>query len=230
MNIRKKAFLLFIGSTFLISAFAQQSKSNIYDTHGWLLSSFIYELPQKWNVNVDYIARFNNHISNYYGSYYVLGVTKKVKPNVDLMAAYRIGFANRSVLYRLTLGAELFKKRKKIVFSNRFQLQNQIQDFDMPTTTNVNSNSVYLLSKSKLKYLLSKKINLFASVEPIFKIGKNHLFDQFLSTAGLDILPNDNTRINLFFLNRTYFSHPDYKIISKILSASVYFKLNHLKR
>jgi hypothetical protein len=200
----KKYLLLFVLS-FISSnlIFAQTSKSDPSDTQGWFGASCTFDLPKKWEVYSAVQSRFVNNINDYNGTYITFGGIKKLNKHFELLGDYRLALVRAGVYNRFTIGAEASRKIKKLNISFRFQLQNQLQDFD--DTAKSNDNSGYWRTRFAGKYAFSKKLEAYISFEPIMKFRGVYFIDNIRNTIGLKYKVNHKLKIDCFYIYR-----PDY--------------------
>jgi hypothetical protein len=190
------------------------TKADPTDIQGWYGTSFNTNLPRKWSANLNYQARFIDNMGYYNGSYLTLGAAKKLNKHLEFMGDYRLALVRAGVYHRFTFGAELSKKIKHLNLAFRFQLQNQLQEFD--DVTKPTDKSGYWRTRFQGKYAFNKKWEAYASIEPIMKFGATTYFvDNIRNTIGCKYKIKKDLKLDVFYIYR-----PDY--------AKSYNRLYHI--
>jgi len=179
------------------------SKSDPKDVQGWYGSSVNINLPKKWSAYFNYQARFIDNLSYYNGSYLTIGAEKKLNKHIQFMGDYRLSLVRAGVYNRFTIGTELTKKIKSLTLSTRFQIQNQLQEFD--DTSKPSDKSGYWRVRLQGKYPINKKLEAYASFEPIMKFGGDYFIDNIRNTIGVKYKVRKDLKLDLFYIYR-----PDY--------------------
>jgi hypothetical protein len=205
----KKNILLVVMLSFISCCVMAQTvthgatKADPSDVQGWYGASFNTNLPHKWSANLNYQARFIDNLSYYNGSYITLGAAKKINKHLDFMGDYRLALVRAGVYNRFTIGTELSGKLKHLNLAFRFQLQNQLQEFD--DVTKPNDKSGYWRTRFQGKYAINKKWEVYASVEPIMKFGASYFVDNIRNTIGCKYKLRKDLKLDVFYIYR-----PDY--------------------
>jgi Protein of unknown function (DUF2490) len=182
---------------------AQTSKTDPSDAQGWYAAGIKFDLPKKWTASLDYQARFINNLKKYFGSYISVGVSKKITKQVELMSDYRVARVSKGTYHRFSIGGEATKKIKKFELGLRALIQNQLQDFD--DETRLNDNSGYWRTRFNAKYGISKKADVYISIEPVMKFGGRYFVDNWRNTIGIKCKIAKSTKLDAFYIYR-----PDY--------------------
>lgn len=201
--MKRKILIIILASFSFQTSAGQATKADPTDMQGWFGASCSFDLPKKWELYTSVQSRFINNGSSYNGTYLTLGGVKKINKHLELSGDYRLALVSAGIYNRFTIGTEAFKKIRKVNFSFRFQLQNQIQDFD--DTSKSTDNSGYWRTRLAAKYALSNKLDAYASFEPIMKFGGIYFIDNIRNTIGLKYKVNRNLKIDCFYIYR-----PDY--------------------
>lgn len=200
----KKAIVIsLIFIALYIPAMAQTSKADPKDAQGWYGVGLKFDLPKKWSAEFDYQTRFINDLSTYNGSYFSVGVNRKIGKLLEAGLEYRLALVEKGTYHRVSLGLEASKKWKPIELSWRILLQNQLQDFVDPTE--VNQSEGYWRSRWMIKYDLNKSWELFVATEPVMKFGGNNFVDNWRNTVGTKVKIAPRTKLELYYIYR-----PDY--------------------
>lgn len=218
----KKLILSFLITAILYTgAKAQTSAADPKDAQGWYGVGVKFDLPKKWNVDLDYQTRFINDLSTYNGSYISLGVSRKLGKIIEAGIEYRLALVQKGTYHRFSIGAEASKKLKPFELSWRLLLQNQLQDFVDPTE--VNQSEGYWRSRWMVSYDINKKIELFLSTEPVMKFGGNDFVDNWRNTIGTKVKIAPRTKLELFYIYRPDYAKKNYNRYFHIVG----FNVNH---
>jgi len=205
------------------------TKADPKDFQGWYGASFNTNLPRKWSANLSYQARFIDNLSYYNGSYITLGGAKKINKHLEFMGDYRLALVRAGVYNRFTIGTELSKKIKHLNLSLRFQLQNQLQDFD--DATKPTDKSAYWRARFQGKYAINKKWEAYASVEPIMKFGATYFIDNIRNTIGFKYKVRKDLKVDVFYIYRPDFAKSYNRVFQIIgLNADYTFKVKKHKK
>lgn len=205
-------------------AFSQATKADPKDAEGWYSASLKLDLPRKWESNLTYEFRYYNNLKTYYGSYISLSGTKAVSKIVKMSGEYRIAFLNKGLTHRYTLGIEgAWKIKKKLELSGRFQLQNRIQDSYDPLE--MNDKTLFWRVKAQAKYPLNKKLDVYASVEPIMEFAGDNFVDNWRNIIGIKYKIYKRTKLDLSYLYRPDYGKKTYNRYYNILNLNVTYNL-----
>ncbi len=224
LNMKK-----FIGLTMLMlmtsfSIFAQTSRTDPQDTEGWYSASLKLDLPRKWESNLTCEERFYNNLKTGYGTYVSLGLTKKVSKYIGFTGEYRIAAFNYGITHRYTFGLEATKKvNKKWDLSGRILLQNRVQDSYEPGIAS--DKSLFWRVRGLAKYEINKKLDAYASVEPIMMVGGNSFVDNWRSAIGLKYKLNKKAKFDLFYIYRPDYGKKTYNRIFHIVGFNFSYTL-----
>jgi hypothetical protein len=182
---------------------AQATKSDPVDMQGWFGANIELDLPKKWNVDLAYQGRLNNNFESYNGSYYSVGIDKRIIKSLSLLVEYRLSQVLKGTYNRYSAGFDVGYKVKKIQTDLRFLYQNQIQDFDDPIKEDDKDNFFRVRARARIPVI--KKASLVLSTEPIYSISSGFKIDNYRHQLALRYDIEKNFRLELFYINR-----PDY--------------------
>jgi hypothetical protein len=231
----KKNILLVVMLSFVsVYAIAQTvthgaTKADPKDFQGWFGASFNTNLPHKWTVSLDYQTRFIDNLSYYNGTYISLGGSKKLNKHLEFMGDYRLALVRAGVYNRFTIGTQLSKKIKNLNLALRFQLQNQLQEFD--DGTKPTDKSAYWRARFQGKYAINKKWEAYASVEPIMKFGATYFVDNIRNTIGFKYKVRKDLKVDVFYIYRPDYAKSYNRVYQIIgLNADYTFKVKKKKK
>jgi hypothetical protein len=205
------------------------TKADPKDVQGWYGASINTNLPRKWSANLSYQTRFIDNLSYYNGSYITLGGAKKLNKHLEFMGDYRLALVRAGVYNRFTIGAELSNKFKHLNLAFRFQLQNQLQEFD--DVTKPTDKSGYWRARFQGKYAINKKWEAYASVEPIMKFGGTYFVDNIRNTIGCKYKIRKDLKLDVFYIYRPDYSKSYNRLYQIIgLNADYSFKIKKHKK
>ena len=232
--MKKNIFLVVIFAILSSYAIAQTvnrgaTKADPTDVQGWYGASFNTNLPHKWSVYLNYQTRFIDNFSYYNGSYITLGGSKKLNKHLEFMGDYRLALVRAGVYNRFTVGAELSKKLKHLNLAFRFQLQNQLQEFD--DVSKPNDQNGYWRTRFQGKYAINKKWEAYASIEPIMKFGANFLVDNIRNTIGCKYKIRKDLKLDVFYIYRPDYAKSYNRLFHIVgLNADYTFKVKKQKK
>lgn len=204
MPLRLFKYCLTFSFMWLITeGYAQTSKEDPVDWQGWYGASITADLPHKWELSLDYQARFFNNLQTYNGSYIGLDAAKKLNNWLELMAGYRISLVSTGTYHRFSLGGEASKDIGAFDLGLRLLLQNRQQDFD--EIAKQDDNSTLWRVRLQGKYKINKGLSVYASAEPVMLFGGSRFVDNLRNTAGIKFKVTKSTKMDLFYIYR-----PDY--------------------
>lgn len=183
---------------------AQTSRADPVDLQAWFGTSLKLDLPNKWESTLEYRARLINEAAEYKGSYFTLEGAKGVGSGIALITHYRLAKVEGGTYHRIGLGAQAAREFGDTELSFRPQLQYQKQHFIDDDETSSDADT-YLRTRVLVKQKLSKRIDLYGSVEPYFKFGAEYPIDNWRNTIGTKLEYSKGKRVDLFYIYR-----PDY--------------------
>lgn len=188
------------------SLFAQTSSSDPVDVQGRLGASFNYNFNKKINTGIEYQARFVSNLSTYYGSYLSLEGGYNLTKKIAVIANYRLSLTTNGNANRYGVGMEyetkLFKKMK-------LNLRPMVQyKKDIVDNEDVNGNSnLFVRTRAELNYSFTKKLNMYASVEPYFTFETGEYpIDNIRNTLGLKYEYAKNKKVEVYYIYRPDFA------------------------
>ena len=205
LPIKLSAIVLSLASLGLIAGLkCQATLSDPVDYQHWTQLGLQTDLGDKCKLEMDWQGRWQNNARDFRGNYLSLGSSFQANKRFHLLGEYRYSDVSNRFNHRFTLGLNYDKKLAKgLKLNGRILVQNRIQDFpdeDLPVES-----ALYYRLKIQLNYKINKRIDCFASVEPICKVGGDFPVDNWRNTLGVkfDVLPN--LKLQVFGMAR-----PDY--------------------
>jgi hypothetical protein len=186
-------------------SFGQATKTDPREGQGWYGAGVSIDLPKKWNLSLDYEARFQNNLKDYYGSYFSIELENKLHKYFTAIGEYRLAKFDDGVSHRFSFGGSSeMKLAKKTKLSSRILFLNRVWDDIDPTLTN--EKSLFWRFRIGLEYGLMKKMDLYAATEPIMEFGGDSFIDNWRNTIGFKYKIYKKTTLNVFYIYR-----PDYR-------------------
>ncbi|MGO4817109.1 DUF2490 domain-containing protein [Flavobacterium sp. W22_SRS_FP1] len=205
------------------NVFSQTSKSHPNDFQDWFGSTLKVDLPNGWEVQTDYQARFINGINTYNASYLSLGGSKKISKNLDLLTDYRAAFKQKGVYHRVTFGAEATKNISKFDFGLRVLIQNKLQDFN--DVLKEDQRIGFWRTRLKIDYEISDFISVYGATEPVMKFNGVHFVDNWRNTLGLKLSIANRTKLNLYYMYRPDYAKATYNRLYQVVGVNLDYKL-----
>ncbi len=201
----------------------QTSAADPVDVLGWYGTSLTLDLKNKWEVGIDYQARFQNNLASYRGSYISFSGSKMITKRLGMQAEYRLGLVSGSSFHRFSFGGEYEPKVRKVDLAFRLLVLNNIQDFlDLQAAT---KNDLYWRARAKLGWRLNKKWSAYLSAEPVMKFGGNRFVDNLRNTVGFKRKLSSAARLDLYYMYRPDYAKSNYNRLFHVVGVNVDFRL-----
>lgn len=189
----------------LISVCRVEAQKTFAENQIWLGSSCTFDFKKGWAASVQYRVRETKDVTKYYGSYLFATVEYKINKHFKFFLDYR----NASIVdvghyHRYAVGIEAQTKWRKFEFSFRPMVQRQNQYFLGDDENNFGS-SAYLRPRVKIRYAITKRLDVYAYGEPFVDLQNTTSVDWWQNAAGVKYEYIKNQKINFF-----YIWQPDY--------------------
>lgn len=186
---------------FLMSSCKVQAQ--VTSSQAWLGGSVEADLPFRWKAGLEYQARFINNIQEFNGSYYSVDLQKGLTKNFSLLAEYRLSKVQNGTFSRYSFGAMVDRKFGKFKADLRTLFQMRMEEF-VEAGMNPNRDN-YLRLRLRARYVLTKKLGVYASFEPIYKVSDIVSIDNVRQQIGFSYKFDKHLDVSLFYMYR-----PDY--------------------
>jgi len=206
-----------------LPAHAQTSSADPVDVLGWYGTSLTVDLKNKWEVGIDYQARFENNLASYKGSYISFSGRKGISKRVGLLGEYRLGLRQQSTFHRFSVGADFEPKVKKIDLSFRVLVLNNIQDFLDPVEAS--RDDLFWRARVKFGFPLHKKWDAYIGIEPVMKFGGNRFVDNLRNTVGVKHRLSKQAKLDLYYMYRPDYAKASYNRLFHVVGMNVDFKM-----
>ncbi len=183
--------------------YAQATKADPVDVQGWAGLGLNHNIGKKWKLEMDVQSRYFNNIQTHSGTYLSAGVQRKLGKHLDLTGEYRLAMVQQGNYNRFSGGLLCDYKFHGIELSGRALILNQVQDFD--DATRPDQSEGYWRVRAQAKYKVNKRLDVYASVEPIMKFGADFLVDNWRDEVGVKWEIKKGLKLNPYFIYR-----PDY--------------------
>lgn len=201
----KNKLLITISLLLLTNAlFSQATRRDPVDQQGWFSAGVDFNLPKKWKAEIEYQGRVFNDLKTFNGSFYSIGIEKGLNQWFAVQTEYRLAKVLRGTYHRMSVGFVIDKKVADVKLDVRVLYQNQVQDFDDPARESDRNNFVRMRVRAKKD--LSKKVDLIASLEPIYQVQQGLQIDNYRIQGGLRYSFTKPTSMELFYCNRPDFA------------------------
>lgn len=213
--------LIFFLASF--SAFAQPTRTDPVDMQGWFGTSLTLDLKKKWEVGVDYQVRLQNNLTSYKGSYLSFSAAKMLNKRLGVLAEYRLARVANSTFHRFSVGGEYEPKVPVVDLSMRVLFLNNIQDFLDPVEAT--QQEIFWRARFKAGLRINKRWDVYASIEPIMKLGGNSFVDNLRNVVGVKKRISKFTKLDLSYMYRPDYAKATYRRYFHVVGANLDFKL-----
>lgn len=210
------------------STFGQTSATDPVDVLGWYGTSITFDLKKKWELGVDYQARFQNNLASYKGSYISFSGSKMVHKRIGVQAEYRLGLVQGSSFHRFSVGGEYEPKIAKTNLVLRLLLLNNIQDFMDPA--DASQSELFWRARIKWGLPINKKWSAYLAFEPVMKFGGNRFVDNIRNTAGIKRRLSKSARLDLYYMYRPDYAKAKYNRTFHVVGMNVDFRAARKKK
>jgi len=160
-------------------------------------------LPGKWEVDLDYQFRMVDDLSTYRGSYFTLETDYHLTKDVTAIGAYRRILTNEGDANRFAAGLEVETRLHKVKLAFRPLIQYRsafVDDGDVG-----GDGDTFARTRLRAEYPVTKKLDVYGSVEPFFGFGADYPIDNWRDELGLQYSFSKKLRLDLYYIYR-----PDY--------------------
>jgi hypothetical protein len=160
-------------------------------------------LPRKWEVDLDYQLRTVDDLSTYRGSYFTEETDCHLTKEITAIGAYRYFLGNEGNAHRFAAGLELETKLHRVRLAFRPLIQYRtafVDDGDVG-----GDGDTFARTRLRAEYPVTKKLDVYASVEPFFGFGGEYPVDNWRDEFGLQYAFTKGVRLDLYYIYR-----PDY--------------------
>lgn len=183
---------------------AQTSRSDPSDLQTWYSAALHVNLPARWETSLRYRLKLVDDASTYRGSYLTAEAGRGLTGWLTLFGSYRLALVDEGTFHRFAGGAEAKAKLEAVTLAFRSMLQYQRQNF-AGNDEQSSDESVFLRTRMEAKYGVTKRLDLYASSEPIFELADGIAVDNWRNELGLKYEYLKGARLGLFYIYR-----PDY--------------------
>jgi hypothetical protein len=140
-------------------------------------------LPAKWTVKLEYQNRMVDDLSTYRGSYFTLEADYRLTKAISALGAYRYALTDEGNASRFAAGLELEARLGKLKASFRPLIQYRtayVADDDVG-----GDGDTFVRTRLRAEYPVTKRLDVYASVEPFFGFGGEYPVDNWRNEVGL---------------------------------------------
>jgi hypothetical protein len=161
------------------------------------------DLPRKWEVDLEYQFRMVDDLATYRGSYFTLETDYHFTREITAIAAYRRSLTNEGSAHRFAAGLELETRLHRVRLALRPMIQYRtafVDDGDVG-----GDGDTFARTRLRAEYPITRKLDVYGSVEPFFGFGADYPVDNWRNELGLQYALSKGVRLDLYYIYR-----PDY--------------------
>ena len=194
MSIKKLVFIFLTVINFNVL----HAQSN-NDTQLWLGISAKKKFNHGFLTKFQYRTRIIDDITRLRGSFLYFTLEKKLSKSFNIETNYRLAFIENLVYHRYSLGFELEEKVGKSKLSLRplVQYQRLANAIDIETSQQARS---FFRPRLTWETDFTKKVEMYAYVEPFYKIDNNFNINWWQNSLGLKYEVYQKLKLNPFFI------------------------------
>jgi hypothetical protein len=165
--------------------------------------SLALNLPGRWRSELAYENRRFEDLSEFRGHYFTVEGGYRLTKHLDLLANYRLAKGADWTSHRYGFGLEYERKAGGFTLGFRpiFQYRTKATDDD---DTGGDGDS-FLRTRLQAQYGLTRRFDVYGSVEPYFAFGADYPVDNWKDTLGVRYELTKHARVDLYYIYR-----PDY--------------------
>jgi len=160
-------------------------------------------LPNRWEVDLDYQFRMVDDLSTYRGSYFTVETDYHVTKEITAIGAYRYVLTNEGNAHRFAAGLELETRLHKVRLAFRPLVQYRTAFVDDGEVGG--DGDTFARTRLRAEYPVTKKLDAYAAIEPFFGFGGEYPIDNWRDELGLQYAFTKGFRLDLYYIYR-----PDY--------------------
>lgn len=160
-------------------------------------------LPKKWEVDLEYQFRMVDDLSTYRGSNFTAEADYNLTKDINAIGAYRYALTNEGNAHRFAAGLEVEAMLHKVRLAFRPLIQYRtafVDDGDVG-----GDGDTFARTRLRAEYPVTKKLDVYGSVEPFFGFGGEYPVDNWRNELGLQYGFSKKVRLDLYYIYR-----PDY--------------------
>jgi hypothetical protein len=161
------------------------------------------DLPRRWEVEFEYQFRMVDDLSTYRGSYFTLEADYHFTKGITGIAAYRRSLTKEGDAHRFAAGLELETRVRRMRLAFRPMIQYRtafVDDGDVG-----GDGDTFARTRLRAEYPITRKLDVYGSVEPFFGFGADYPVDNWRNELGLQYAISKGVRLDLCYIYR-----PDY--------------------
>lgn len=190
-----------------------QGSTDRTDAQAWYATKLTLDLPRKWEVGLQWRARYDEDATAWRGAYVTTDVAKEVGP-WTIEASHRLAVVEGERYHRVAAGGSWERRVGRTRLTTRALLQRQLQVFEGNDETGTGA-TTFLRARLQLRRTVSPRLAVYGSVEPYFAFGADYPIDNWRNTVGTRWALGGGRTLDVYYIYR-----PDY--------AKAYNRLFHV--
>jgi len=199
---KKRIFLSLFFLSLTMTVFSQ----NYTNSQLWLGVSVKKQLSNGFAISGQYRIRRTDNISTFKGTYFYLTLEKKINKSFSIESNFRLARIDNLFFYRYALGIEAQVKsgNHKFILRPMIQYQKQATSEDIETSY---SSKTYFRPRLTWKTDLLKQVEVYAYIEPFYKIDNNINVNWWQNSVGFKYEVMNKLKLNPYFIWQPDYTH-----------------------
>ncbi len=179
-------------------------------------------LPGRWRTALEYENRRFENLATFRGHYVTAEGGYRLARGLETFANYRLARGSDWTSHRFGLGLEYELKTHGFTFGLRPMVQYRTKAVD-DDDSGAEGNT-FLRTRLQVQYGLTRRLDLYASVEPYFVFGTDFPVDNWKDTLGLKFEIAKHAKVDLYHIYRPDSGKSSYNRLFHVIGLELRFK------
>jgi hypothetical protein len=161
------------------------------------------DFPKRWEADLEYELRTIDNLSTFRGSYFTVEIDRRLTREITAIGGYRYALTNKGNASRFAAGFEVETRFHKAKLAFRPLIQYRTAFIDDGEVGG--DGDTFARTRLRAEYPVTKKLDVYGSVEPFFGFGGEYPIDNWRNEFGMQYAFTKGVRLDLYYIHR-----PDY--------------------